>query len=839
MVNFTVDEIRVIMDKPENIRNMSVIAHVDHGKSTLTDSLIAKAGIIAEAKAGDTRYMDTRKDEAERGITIKSTGVSLYYEYKGNSALVTSTNPHYLINLIDSPGHVDFSSEVTAALRVTDGALVVVDCVEGVCVQTETVLRQALAERIKPVLIVNKVDRNMLELQLDSEAMYQNFSRTIEKVNVIISTYDTGVMGDLMIDPSKANCAFGSGLMGWAFTLRQFANIYAAKFGVEESKMMDRLWGENYFDGPGKKWKKSAVADSGALLRRCFCTMVIEPIQRIASACMEGNNEALDKMLPALGIQLKAEDRELQGRKLLKKIMQKWLNAADCLLEMMIIHLPSPKTAGAYRTEVLYEGPIDDPCGTAMRNCDPAGPLMLYISKMVPTVDRGRFFAFGRVFSGTVATGQKVRIMGANYQPGSKNDLSIKSIQRTVLMMGRTTEPIQDVPAGNTVGLVGVDQYLLKTGTISDHEDAHNIRTMKYSVSPVVRVAVKPKNAADLPKLVEGLKKLSKSDPLVQCTSSENGEHIIAGSGELHVEICLNDLEGEFACIELIKSDPVVTYKETVTAQSNQVCLSKSPNKHNRLYCVAVPMGEGLPEDIEQGRVAPKMDQKVLINLLSGTYNWDPNDVKKLWDFGPDNTGANVLVDTTTGVQYLSEIRDSLQNGFQWATREGPLCGENMRGVRINIMDVTLHADAIHRGGGQIIPTARRVYYASELTAMPALQEPMFLVEIQVPADSIGGVYQCLNTRRGIVHSEEPVQGTPMSMVKAYLPVAESFGFTASLRSMTSGQAFPQCVFDHWQIVTGDPLDITTKASEIVRGIRKRKGLREDIPPLEEYVDKL
>jgi elongation factor 2 len=429
--------------------------------------------------------------------------------------------------------------------------------------------------------------------------------------------------------------------------------------------------------------------------------------------------------------------------------------------------------------------------------------------------------------------------MGANYQPGSKNDLSIKSIQRTVLMMGRTTEPIQDVPAGNTVGLVGVDQYLLKTGTISDHEDAHNIRTMKYSVSPVVRVAVKPKNAADLPKLVEGLKKLSKSDPLVQCTSSENGEHIIAGSGELHVEICLNDLEGEFACIELIKSDPVVTYKETVTAQSNQVCLSKSPNKHNRLYCVAVPMGEGLPEDIEHGRVAPKMDQKVLINLLSGTYNWDPNDVKKLWDFGPDNTGANVLVDTTTGVQYLSEIRDSLQNGFQWATREGPLCGENMRGVRINIMDVTLHADAIHRGGGQIIPTARRVYYASELTAMPALQEPMFLVEIQVPADSIGGVYQCLNTRRGIVHSEEPVQGTPMSMVKAYLPVAESFGFTASLRSMTSGQAFPQCVFDHWQIVTGDPLDVTTKASEIVRAIRKRKGLREDIPPLDEYVDKL
>ena len=156
MVNFTIEQIREIMNNPTNIRCMSVIAHVDHGKSTLTDSLICKAGIISAKAAGEARYTDTREDEKDRCITIKSTGVSLYYEYDLSGE---GKEEPFLINLIDSPGHVDFSSEVTAALRVTDGALVVVDSVEGVCVQTETVLRQAMTERIKPVLMVNKVDR--------------------------------------------------------------------------------------------------------------------------------------------------------------------------------------------------------------------------------------------------------------------------------------------------------------------------------------------------------------------------------------------------------------------------------------------------------------------------------------------------------------------------------------------------------------------------------------------------------------------------------------------------------------------------------------------------------
>merc|ERR1712042_209974 len=449
MVNFTVDQVRECMDKKRNIRNMSVIAHVDHGKSTLTDSLVAKAGIIAAAKAGECRATDTRKDEQERCITIKSTAISMYFEMlqkdldfcKQEKAKKAdgSDEDGFLINLIDSPGHVDFSSEVTAALRVTDGALVVVDCVSGVCVQTETVLRQAIAERIKPVL-----------------------------------------------------------------------------------------------------------------------------------------------------------------------------------------------------------------------------------------------------------------------------------------MMGRTVEPIASVPCGNICGLVGVDQYLVKTGTISNIESAHNMKTMKFSVSPVVRVAVEPKNPQDLPKLVEGLKRLAKSDPMVLCMTEESGEHIIAGAGELHLEICLKDLEEDHAGIPLKKSDPVVSYRESVTGEPNQICLSKSPNKHNRLYMIAKPMPDGLPEDIDNGEVTDKQDFKLRGRYLADKYEYNMDEARKIWCFGPEGTGPNIVIDATKGVQYLNEIKDSVVAGFQWATKEGVLCDENMRGSRFDVMDVTLHADAIHRGGGQIIPTARRVLYASFLTASPS-----------------------------------------------------------------------------------------------------------------------
>jgi elongation factor 2 len=855
MVNFTTDEVRECMDKKENIRNMSVIAHVDHGKSTLTDSLVSKAGIIAAAKAGETRATDTRKDEQDRCITIKSTAISMFFKMdeKDLSFIkqpISKTKDGknedgFLINLIDSPGHVDFSSEVTAALRVTDGALVVVDCVSGVCVQTETVLRQAIAERIRPILFMNKMDRALLELQLGQEELFQTFQRIVENVNVIVATYadDDGPMGVVRVDVNNGSVGFGSGLHGWAFTLKQFAEMYAAKFGVDTDKMMKKLWGESFFNPKTKKWSKEKADDN----KRSFCMYVLDPIYMVFDAIMNFKKEQTEKLLGKLTTAtgklvkdvLKTEEKELEGKPLMKCVMRNWLPAGDAMFQMIVIHLPSPVTAQKYRAELLYEGPHDDAACMGIKNCDPEAPLMMYVSKMVPTSDKGRFYAFGRVFSGKVATGQKARIMGPNFVPGQKTDLYEKSIQRTILMMGGRVEAIEDVPAGNICGLVGVDQFLVKTGTISTLKEAHNMKQMKFSVSPVVRVAVEPKNPADLPKLVEGLKRLAKSDPMVQCMIEESGEHIIAGAGELHLEICLKDLEEDHACIPLKKSDPVVSYRETVSEESSIMCLSKSPNKHNRLFMKAVPMPDGLSEDIENGEVNPRDDFKTRGRYLADKYDYDVTEARKIWCFGPDTNGPNLMIDCSKGVQYLNEIKDSVVAGFQWATKEGVLCDENLRAVRFNIYDVTLHADAIHRGGGQIIPTARRVLYASMLTAEPRLMEPVYLVEIQCPENAVGGIYGVLNRRRGHVFEEAQTPGTPMFVVKAYLPVNESFGFTADLRSNTGGQAFPQCMFDHWQVLPGCPLTDGTKPNQIVEECKKRKGLKPGPPSLDNYLDKM
>merc|ERR1719410_908663 len=528
-----------------------------------------------------------------------------------------------------APGHVDFSSEVTAALRVTDGALVVVDCIEGVCVQTETVLRQAIAERIRPILFLNKLDRIFLELSPTLDECYKNFRNSIESVNVICQTYKDEKLGSVEVLPQEGKVGFGSGLHAWGFTLKDFAKMYSSKFGLSPEKLMKKLWGENYWDQNEGKWVKKN--STGSMLRG-FEQFILKPMRVVFDSIMSEQKEIYEPIISALRLKFTKKDLEKamnRNKDYLKLVMRTWIPAGNALLDMIVEHLPSPDVAQSYRAELLYTGPMGSEEALAIAKCDQHGPMSMYISKMVPTSEKGRFYAFGRVFSGTIKTGQEIRILGPDYKMGAKRDLFVKKVQRTLLMMGRYVEQISECPAGNVCGLVGIDQFLLKSGTLTSSATMPPFHTMKFTVANVVSVAVEPKNAADLPKLVEGLKRLAKSDPLVKCSTSKSGQHIIAGAGELHLEICLKDLRNDYMKgAGLRVSEPVVSFGETVDSttgddeQHPKICVSKSPNKHNRLYMYAEPLDEKFVTAVDDGEIvlASSSEMKKFGRMLADDY---------------------------------------------------------------------------------------------------------------------------------------------------------------------------------------------------------------------------
>jgi elongation factor 2 len=806
--------------------------------TTITDSLLNAAGMMSDDATGERRGTDTRDDEQARCITIKSTGISLYYEMDDDNIPEGSKSNKFLINLIDSPGHVDFSSEVTAALRVTDGAMIILGAVKGICVQTVTVLKQALDEMIVPVCAINKIDRLILEKKLPAEDIYQQLYKHVRDLNDLIAKHNHK-MPELTVDPTKESVCFSCGKQGWGFSLRSFAKKWYKKLNLTIPELMDKLWGENFYNPKTKEWAISKKKGS----YRSFNLFCLKPIIGMMMAVENDDKETVAKIIADLKIP-KADLESKKGeekreKKLMKTIMQKFLPHTEALLSMIVHHLPDPVTAQKYRVDNLYTGPKDDKFYEGIKNCDPNGPLVMYVSKLFPTHDLSRFYAYGRVFSGTISAGD-VYIQGPEFQVGNhKKDFFKGRVQSTEIMMGASGESIPDCPAGNIISLSGVDKWIAKSATITNELDCHNIKMMKFSVSPVVSVAVSPKNYSDIDKLSKGLRLLSKSDPLCKVTMDKNtGEIIISGAGELHLEICVQDLREFYTKgVELNVSDPVVPYRETITDIS-PICLAKSPNSHNRIYLRAQPINMDLCNDILDKKIGMNQEPKDRSRFLVENYDWDKVKAAKIWDIS-EIESPNMILDDTKGVQYLHEIKDSLKSGFRHSIESGPLCDEPIFGVQFELQDVTLHADAIHRGMGQLLPPTRRAMFATLLTGKPRLLEPYYHIEITCPCDVSSKIYGFLTRKRGSIESEETDYASDETTITGFLPVAESIGFAGDLRGATGGKAFPQCTFSHWDIINSDPLEEGSVAYELVSKIRKRKDLSERPMPLEKYKDKL
>jgi elongation factor 2 len=714
-----VEHVTTLMDKPEFIRNIGTVAHIDHGKTTFSDNLLAGAGMISNELAGEQLFMDFDEEEQKRGITIDSATVSMVHEYGGKE---------YLINLIDTPGHVDFGGDVTRAMRAVDGAVVLVDAVEGPMPQTETVLRQALRENVKPILFINKVDRLINELKLTPQDMQIRLGAVIDKVNKIIKGLKPDQYDNLKVDPAIGKVAFGSALNNWAISIP-----YMKKTGMGFKEVIEYC----------QKEKQEELAE------KCPLSVVLN--------------------------------------------------------DMIIRFLPSPVEAQRERIKVIWHGDKESEMGKSMINVDRNGKVALMITDITTDPHAGEV-ASGRLFSGSLERGKEVFISG---MPNPNR------IQSVGIFMGPERIEVDNIPAGNIVAVTGLNDAIVGS-TASTERDMTPFESIRHVSEPVMTVAVEAKHMKDLPKLVEVLRKVAKEDPTLKVMiNQETGEHLLAGMGELHLEVVAHRIERD-KHVEIKTSKPLVVYRETITGRAGPV-EGKSPNHHNRFYIQVEPLELAVIELIKNNEVSMRQQEVERRDILmkAGLSKEEAKGITSIYE-------TNIFIDMTKGIQYLNETMELILEGFEEVMKAGPLSREPVMGVKVKLMDAKLHEDSIHRGPAQVIPASRQAIQAGMLMASATLLEPFQKVFIHVPTDQMGGAMREMQGRRGIILDMKSEGDT--TIIESKAPVAQLFGFSGDIRSATEGRALWSTEF-----LGFEPMP-TNLLNETVMGIRQRKGLKLEMP---------
>ena len=710
------------MKKPSHIRNIAIAAHIDHGKSTLSDNLLAGAGMISEELAGKQRFMDFHEDEAQRGITIDAANVSMVHNVSGED---------FLINLIDTPGHVDFGGDVTRAMRAVDGAVVLSCAVEGIMPQTETVLRQALKEKVKPVLFINKVDRLIKELKLTPQMMQDRFVKIINQLNVLIEK----IAPKEYKQAWKVNVADGSVMFGSAYSNWALSVPYMQEKGIKFGDIID---------------------------------------------IYEKDDQELVKKL--------AKDAPLHV----------------VLLNSVVKHLPNPIDAQKYRIPLIWPGEAESSEGKDLINCNPNGELGFVVTKITQDKHAGEVCT-GRMFSGTIKKGQEVVTSS-----GKKG-----RVQQVFISKGPQRVQIESAVSGNILGFSGIKDITVGE-TVSTKEIAP-FEEISHIFEPVVTVAVNPTKPADLPKLIDVLKVVGKEDPSLKITiNEESGEFLIAGMGELHLEVVTNRIKDEKK-MDIKVSPPIVVYRESVTKLSPEA-EGKSPNKHNKFYLTVEPLEEGVSKAIQEGKISEgrqkKKDREFWDSLIEAGL--DKEEAEKVKDI----FRGSLFVDMTRGIIALNEIIELVLDAYEEVMKGGPMAREGCVNLKVKLMDCNLHEDAIHRGPGQVYPAIREGVREAFKSASPVLFEPVQTIQVDCPGDMMGSVSAVITNRRGLVLDMNQDEDT-MSII-AKVPVAETFGMSGDIRSATGGKgSFFVKNMNFEQL----PKELESK---IVGEIRNRKGLSDN-----------
>jgi elongation factor 2 len=720
------DKIKRLSSKRTNIRNIATSAHIHHGKTALTDNLLAASGYMAAKNAGnleDGMATWQHSDEQERLMTVDSANVSMVHDFGGEE---------YLINLIDTPGHVDFSGNVTRAMRAIDGTIVLVCAVEGIMPQTETVIRQALKERVRPVLFINKVDRMIKELKLTPEAMQERLVKIVLNFNELIKKIaEKEFKTAWAVSISDGSVAFGSARDNWALSV------------------------------PFMKKKGITFKD--------IITMS----------------------------EMKEEERKDWC----------WKNAPlfEVLLDMVVKHLPNPLESQKYRIPKIWKGDLETEFGKGLMNCDSNSKPAFVITRVVIDPRSGKEVAAGRLFSGKLKQGDEVYLnLGKQKQ----------RIQQLLVYNGVKPEQIDEIDCGNVLAIAGITGAPGETVT-SDPETP--FEELKHIFEPVITKAIEVKKPADLPKLIEVLRKVAKEDPSVKVQiNEETGENLISGMGELHLEIIENRIKTEKG-VDVKTSNPIVVFREAVMKKSEE-CEGRSPNKHNSFFITAEPLEDEVYEAIKSGDISETRIKKR-----------DENMVNKLRELGVENDEirqyrdiykGNVFLDRTKGEVHIGEVIELVLDAFEQVCDAGPLAREPCTKMKISLSDIKLHEDAIHRGPAQVYPAVRDAVYGSMRGAAACLLEPVQIYLIEAPTEFLSSVTGLVSGKRGqLIDVSQDDSGVG---VKAKIPVSEMIGWSSDLRSATEGRGVASLSDQKFEKVPNN-LQIV-----YIDQIRKRKGLSEN-----------
>ncbi len=673
--------------------------------------------MISDELAGKQLFTDFDKQEQERGITIFAANVSMVHDFDGDD---------YLINLIDTPGHVDFGGDVTRAMRAVDGAIVVACAVEGVMPQTETVIRQALKERVKPILFINKVDRLIRELKLTPEKMQERFLKIIKDVNQLIQKYAEKEYGEKwLVRVDDGSVAFGSAFRKWAISV------------------------------PYMKEKGITFKD-------------------IIEYCSTGRDDELVKTAP------------------LHKIV----------LNMVIRHLPNPKNAQKYRIPKIWLGDPESEEGKSMMVMDPNAALAAIVTKVNPDPHAG-LIATARIFSGIMSRGTEVRLV---------NNHTVRRVQQVSIYKGPQRIQMDEIPAGNIVGIVGIPEASSGETLCSVEKEIKPFESIKHIFEPVVTKSLEPSDPKEITKMITFLKQVSKEDPTLQITiNEETGEYLVSGLGELHIDAKIERPLKENG-IDIKSSPPIVVYRETVREQSPEI-EGKSSNKHNRFYITVEPLEDEIYQAIVDGKVVwDKKNKKAAIAQLQ-EYGLGKNEAKGVEDI----YNRNVFIDATKGIQYLNETMEMLIEAFRKIMDRGPMGREPCSKIKVKLWDAKMHEDAIHRGPAQVLPAVKYAIEQCILHAKPTLLEPVQTIRIDTPEEEMSSAMNQVQSRRGQIVDTTIELGT--AMIKSNLPVAEMFGFEAALKSATGGKGFYSLIDVTFERI---PEDIKDQA---IKRIRDRKGI--------------